>query len=227
MVFLKKNNLQIIESPPLRDQVADIVRTKILSGELESGQPISERVLSTQLNVSTTPVKEAFRTLSAEGLLYVKPRKGSYVSSISNEYMQQIVYMRSAAEGVAAYYATSLISAEEIHMLEEIIEDLSVALSQEIDIDMVRELNTQFHSIIRCACRNNYLIHLCNSMNAIDRRVRDLSFYTDDEEPYRAFEEHKDIMLAIKAGDPAVTEAKMVSHIRRVARLVLGSSKED
>lgn len=59
---------QIIESKPLREQVADIVRGMILRGEIKAGEQISERTIGQMLHVSTTPVKEAFRSLQAEVL---------------------------------------------------------------------------------------------------------------------------------------------------------------
>ncbi len=212
---------QIITVDPLREQVADIVRTMILRGELKSNQPISERAISQQLNVSTTPVKEAFRILVSEGFIYVKPRKGTYVSAITNDFLQQLVYMRSGMEGVAGYYATLYIKPEEIEKLDEIINRIETKLLNEGDFKAVSQLNNSFHSIIRLACRNNYLIHQCNRMNAIDKRIRELSLQTDEVEPHRAFQEHKGIWEAVKSGNPDVTEARLVSHIRRVARLVL------
>lgn len=99
---------QIIESKPLREQVADIVRGMILRGEIKAGEQISERTIGQMLHVSTTPVKEAFRSLQAEGLIYTRPRRGSFVSEISIDNMLEIAFMRSALEGVAAYYAAKM-----------------------------------------------------------------------------------------------------------------------
>ncbi len=91
---------RIVESKPLRDQVADIVREMILKGQFKAGQQISERSIGQMLNVSTTPVKEAFRSLQAEGLIYTRPRRGSFVSEITIEDMLEIAFMRSALEAL-------------------------------------------------------------------------------------------------------------------------------
>ena len=56
---------QIVASRPLREQVADIIRGMILRGELGPGEQLSERAIGQMLQVSTTPVKEALRTLQA------------------------------------------------------------------------------------------------------------------------------------------------------------------
>ncbi|MEI3190540.1 MAG: winged helix-turn-helix domain-containing protein [Lachnospiraceae bacterium] len=67
--------MNIVEAAPIRDQVADILRKRIISGDLANGEKLSERQISAELNISTTPVKEAFRLLQAEGLIYTLPRK--------------------------------------------------------------------------------------------------------------------------------------------------------
>ena len=55
--------MNIVEAAPIRDQVADILRKRIISGDLANGEKLSERQISAELNISTTPVKEAFRLL--------------------------------------------------------------------------------------------------------------------------------------------------------------------
>ena len=68
--------MNIVEVAPIRDQVADILRKRIISGDLANGEKLSERQISTELNISTTPVKEAFRLLQAEGLIVHPAEKG-------------------------------------------------------------------------------------------------------------------------------------------------------
>ena len=68
---------------PLREQVCNIIRGRIYRGELESGTMLSERSVSRELGISTTPIKEAFRVLTAEGLLVTLPRKGAQVTDVA------------------------------------------------------------------------------------------------------------------------------------------------
>ena len=96
---------KIVETVSLRDQMTEIIRKMIIRGELAENEPISERKLSLQFGISTTPIKEALRMLQAEGLVYVKPRSGTYVSEVSRDKLIQICYMRASLEGVAAYFA--------------------------------------------------------------------------------------------------------------------------
>ena len=48
--------MNIVEAAPIRDQVADILRKRIISGDLANGEKLSERQISAELNISTTPV---------------------------------------------------------------------------------------------------------------------------------------------------------------------------
>lgn len=220
---------QIVEPTIIRDQVADIVRQMILNGDLKGDDAISERYISGLLNVSTTPVKEAFRILEAENFIYTKPRKGTYVSRQSKDFMQQLAFMRGSMEGVAVYYATLKILPEEIEILETLIgeiEEKTLLLvnqeeaSKELTCD-ISQLNAQFHSTLRSACRNEYLIGMIKSMDSIDRTIRKLSQNADNEEPIRALKDHKGLLESVKGGDPAVSEQRMIEHIRRVVKVVL------
>jgi DNA-binding GntR family transcriptional regulator len=61
------------KSEPIREQLASLLRRKIITGQLEPGRQIVERDISENFNISTTPVKEAIRVLVAEGLLISVP----------------------------------------------------------------------------------------------------------------------------------------------------------
>jgi DNA-binding GntR family transcriptional regulator len=63
----------------LKESVIERLRESIVTGELELGQPLSERALAERLNVSKTPVREALAQLRVEGLVLVYPQRGAYV----------------------------------------------------------------------------------------------------------------------------------------------------
>ena len=63
------------QSKMLREVVADKVRRRIIEGSLQPGDRLSERALSAELGLSTTPIKEAFRILQTEGMIVSVPGK--------------------------------------------------------------------------------------------------------------------------------------------------------
>jgi len=211
----------IVEALPLRDQVADIIRRMILKGELLHDEQISERQISQRLNISTTPVKEALRVLHTEGLVYTKPRVGSFVSQIPKEHMMQVVSMRGALEGVAAYYAAIYAMPEELHTLSEVLRQVSVYLEKKEDPLLIAKQNNIFHSILRKASRNEYLVNLIMTMRSIDNTFREMSLEVDQDETGRALKEHIAILDAVKQRNSNLAEQLMNRHIRRVAHSVV------
>ena len=72
-----------ITGMPLSWQVAEEIRILIRKNELVSGERLSEQKLCDQLGVSRTPLREALRMLSSEGLVKISPNKGASVAKVS------------------------------------------------------------------------------------------------------------------------------------------------
>jgi DNA-binding GntR family transcriptional regulator len=95
-------NLKIEALPSLRDQIAERLRNAIVLGELKPGTRLIERELCSQMGVSRTSLREAFRPLENEGLITVVPNRGPEVARVSAETVAAIYEVRSALEGLAA-----------------------------------------------------------------------------------------------------------------------------
>lgn len=148
----------------MRDQIADILRRQILSGELKSGNKISERDISSHYHISTAPVKEAIRALNMEGLLRSYPRKGTFVSELIGDNILQMIHLRSAIEGTAAFWGTKSIS-DDIHKMEEYLEQFDYMLHNEDPsdkdvLDRIAKSNYHFHLILSKAADNDYMDQL-------------------------------------------------------------------
>lgn len=220
----KQNSNLIVEAVPLRDQVVDIVRRMILKGELKSEEQISERQISEMLKISTTPVKEAFRTLHVEGLIYSKPRKGSYISRMAKEHILQIVFMRSALDGVAAYFAAINGTDEHFFIMEQALKQVGDLISSNASHEEISEKNTLFHMTLRKAAGNEYLRNLIMTMRSADITFREMSLNIS-EEPNRAYKEHVEIFKAVSNRESDEAEKLMIGHIRRVALFVMEDAK--
>ncbi|MGI6029531.1 MAG: GntR family transcriptional regulator [Candidatus Heteroscillospira sp.] len=212
---------KIVEAVPLREQVANIIRKMIITGELQAGSPISERQISQSLGVSTTPVKEAFRILESEGLMYAIARKGSFISSFPKKNMLQIVFMRSSLEGVAAYFAALNADEADIAEMEEALACSGRIVAEDVLSTEIAVHNEIFHDCLRSSSKNEYLVSLIRNMRSVDSAVRTVAATSDHEEPPRAQKEHLAILDAIKQRDSARAEQLMVAHVRRVGEFVL------
>jgi len=219
-----ENKYKLEISLPLNDQVADILRHQILSGELKQGQKISERLISAQLNVSTAPVKNAIRTLNIEGLLQSIPHKGTIVSNISNSNLLQQIHLRSVIEGTAAYWGTKNISNEDLELMELRLDDFrkftDIGFIKDKRLsDQMRKENYSFHKILSLSANNTYLNQLIANMDSINNTIRDLYYdVSTREEILVSYEDHKRIFLAAKERNCAEAEQATIEHIKRVAK---------
>ena len=211
----KMKEMNIVEAAPIRDQVADILRKRIISGDLANGEKLSERQISTELNISTTPVKEAFRLLQAEGLIYTLPRKGSFVSANASEHAYQVMLLRSSIDGVAAYLAAKRINEELYNTMEEPLMKSEELINKGADDgEAISYYNELFHIAIREASGNEQIIAMGNNLSSIDKSLRRL-VNRDTVSVKSRHSEHKQILEFIRRGSCEEAELAMVHHIRK------------
>jgi DNA-binding GntR family transcriptional regulator len=107
-----------------RDQVIGALRAAILDGRLQPGQPITERQLAHDLQISRAPIREALRDLEKEGLIFTRPHKGTYVASFSDEDVQEIYTLRANLETMALGRAIERATTADIDALDGLIDDM-------------------------------------------------------------------------------------------------------
>lgn len=205
----------IIEQISIRDQVADILRRHIIAGDLKADERLSERQISLQLNVSTTPVKEALRVLQSEGLTYTLPRRGTFVSSAYKEQIYQTILLRSAVDGIAAYLAAELHDDRSVRAISEPLELAGQLIEAgSTDFEKISVYNDQFHEAIREATKGKQIINLGRNLRAIDNSLRKLINAGNLNAVKGRHLEHLSILKAIKEGEADKAEHLMVQHIR-------------
>lgn len=103
----------------LTDEIADIVRERILKGEYEIGEKIKENQIASELRVSRTPIREAFKLLENEGLIDYIPNRGCFAKGFTKQDVEDIYAVREALEEMAVRWAVARISENEIDEMEE------------------------------------------------------------------------------------------------------------
>ena len=207
------DNLNIsIESTSICEQVEDILRKQIISGELKSGDKISIRELSDSLEISATPINAAIKTLVSEGFLISIPRKGVVVSDMCEMSLKQIVYFRASLEGVATYFAAENATPEEINQMESFLALAQLSIKRK-DKFALKEANGGFHSSVRNASHSTFLVKQINTYRSFANSVR-WNERTNYEDLLISYEDHLAIFQSIKERKAALTEQLMVTHIR-------------
>ncbi len=91
----------------LYQEVAERLRERIFSHELPPGTWVDEQALAEQYGISRTPLREALKVLASEGLVTLKPRRGCYVTEISERDLDEVFSVMSMLEGEARARARS------------------------------------------------------------------------------------------------------------------------
>ena len=136
-----------ISENTLTNEIADIVRERILKGEYQIGEKIKESSIAQELNVSRTPIREAFKMLEEEGLLDYLPNRGCYAKGFTKRDVSDIYTVREALEEIAMTWACERITDEEIDKLEEQCE-LMDFYTKKRDVQKILTMNSSFHDII-------------------------------------------------------------------------------
>ena len=85
----------------LTDEIVDIIRERILKGEYRIGEKIKETQIATELKISRTPIREAFKQLESEGLIYYIPNRGCFAKGFTKRDIEDIYAVRKALEVLA------------------------------------------------------------------------------------------------------------------------------
>jgi DNA-binding GntR family transcriptional regulator len=204
---------------PLRDMVYGELRTLILTGKIRPGTRMMEIELADEMGVSRTPVREAIRKLEEEGLVFIEPRRGAYVSEVSVPDMVNILEVRGSLEGLAAYFAAQRMRQEKRAELREISARFDRALESGNMNEMIQN-DTLFHRAIVDGSNNSYLVHMVERMQELVLRFRYI-YYKDFKRAEEMPDEHCRIFSAIieSRAEDARNEAEM--HITKLKEMIL------
>jgi DNA-binding GntR family transcriptional regulator len=200
-------------SQSLADQAADRIRLRIVRGELELGEALSETSLAAQLGVSKTPVREALLRLRSEGLVDIQPQRGTFVFQISGTEAHVLSEFRDVLETAALRCAMRRDVRSLVSELKRILADMEVAVA-EGDAGRYRERDDAFHRSIVDHSRNGYL---CSAYETIAIRVQALRNRLSREVDlnYLSFKEHKALVRLIEMKQTAKAVALLRKHIAR------------
>lgn len=200
-----------ITNRSLHDQVANRVRDLIIDGSLEPGSRIDEAQLIEELGVSRTPFREALRTLAAEGLVIVRPSKGSIVRKLTPEDVFSMLEVLGQLERLAGELACVRASDEEIEALVELHERM-MACYRKRDRMPYYKLNQEFHSRLAELSKNETLKEMQSNIQARLKRIR----YIGNQKPDSwdgAVADHEEMVRALKDRDGDRLGEAMASHL--------------
>lgn len=193
--------------------VYEELRSRILAGSLECGDWLRAEALADELGVSRTPIREAFRQLHADGLIEIVPNRGARVARISDEDLESTYELHALLEGYAARRAAEEDLADTERLAELCAEMERVQATGTPDrFDELTRLNLEFHGDIHRASGNVVMPGMIASFAQRSLVKHTFATYTPAEIE-RALADHRVMTEAIAAGDHALAEALMRSHV--------------
>ena len=207
----------------LEESVYLSLRDEILEGGLPAGTALTECALAARLGVSRTPIRGALHRLSEEGLITITPNRGAVVVGVDAEDLVGIYKIRMRLEGLASREAAKRISPEEKKKLSDSVE-LSEFYIQKKDTEHLKELDTEFHSIIYKASGNRLLYKTLSELHGNINVYRKLSLSSGDRLE-ASVKEHRDILNAILAADAELADTLTSRHIEAALENLLKVTK--
>ncbi|MGW3965433.1 GntR family transcriptional regulator [Amycolatopsis sp. NPDC005003] len=191
-----------------RQRVREELRERILTGRLRPGDRLVERELAEDLGVSRVPVREAIRSLEAEGFLVVQSPRRVVVRQLARVDVEELFDVREALEGLAAGLAASRAGAPELKGLERTLADAARATARG-DAARITVLNSRFHDEIVTIAGNALLSTM---LQPLEGRLRWLT--SQNEHWAELLDEHRRLFDAIASGDADRAKNSAVEHVR-------------
>lgn len=205
-----------IELPSIRDSVYAQIREMILDGEWPPGERIDLNFMAKEFGVSKTPLNEAMQKLIREGLLTVKPRSGTFVSSLDIDEMFDTFDYRLMLEKGAAEVILDNLTPPTLRSIETLHNKMASVLVDADSLKRYRQflcLDNEFHKKIISLSANSLLIDNYDQATAKLLLMRMVgSFRRKDYEA--TITDHRRILDALRSGDwIAFAQASQV-HIK-------------
>ena len=189
-----------------------VIREHILSGQLTAGQWLREGELAEVTGVSRTPVREALRRLTSEGLVSHEHNRGVQVHRWSSKDLDDIFSLRSVLEPLGAAQAAQRGHAD-LSYLTAITDDMEKQIiSDKPELAVITELNNLFHKAVLNASGNELLCSVVGSIIQTPLVRRTFSYYQPDS-LRRSISQHRDLISALRAQDMTWAEATMRAHV--------------
>ncbi|MDE4306174.1 GntR family transcriptional regulator [Phaeobacter gallaeciensis] len=197
----------------LTELVTENLRDRILTGEFDLGEQLSEARIAKSLSVSRTPVREAINRLEMEGLLVVEPQRGSFVFNLEPEELAKLCDARMCLETAAVTYAIEARPADLHRALEACVTRMTEARDAGNDAEYLAQ-DTVFHQCFFDFADNRFLNDayqtIALKMTALRNRLGG-----HPEHMAKSYREHQDLVKAVKNLDIPAALAILREHIDR------------
>jgi DNA-binding GntR family transcriptional regulator len=192
----------------LYEEVAELLRQRIFSRELEPGSWIDEMRLAEEYGISRTPMREALKVLAAEGLVTMKVRRGAYVTEVNDKDQRDVYHLLALLEADAASVVALRATDAQLAELQALHAELASAVNH---TDRFFAINEHFHMRVLAIADNRWR----DQMVADLRKVMKLNRHNSLLKTGRiaeSLQEHQAMLQALVQRDPVLSAQRVREH---------------
>ena len=197
----------------LHHEVASTLREQIFAGELAPGSFLDEVALCARLEISRTPLREALKVLTSEGLLRHEPRRGCFVNQVTEQDLDEIFPVIALLEGRCAFEAARNATDADLLELAALHERLIGHAGAGRTTDYYAT-NFIIHEAIISLANNRWLAQAITDLRRILKLAR-LQSLAAPGRLQQSLAEHLTVFAALKSRDSEGAEAAMRTHLTR------------
>ncbi len=196
----------------------------LVEGRIAPGAKLNERTLCEALQVSRTPLREAIKTLAAEGLVELLPNRGAIAVQLNETDVIHTFEVMAGLEAQSGELAAQRITDSELAEIKAMHFEMLAAWTRR-DLPAYYHLNARIHAAINAAAKNPVLTDTYARVNA---RLQALRFRSNqDEKKWRhAVEEHEGMIAALQARDPVAMRQVLSAHLANKLSTVLAQLRQ-
>ncbi|MBI4984156.1 MAG: GntR family transcriptional regulator [Rhodocyclales bacterium] len=200
-----------LNASSLSQQAVEELRRRIASCQLVPGQRLDEAALAAELGISRTPLREALKMLSAEGLVDITPRRGAHVAEMAQDDLEGIFPIMALLEGEVAREAAQKATPLDLRRLDQLHATLEKYVAAG-DVDRYYETNYQFHDALQQVAGNPWLQHVIGDLRKLLRLSRHRSLKLAGR-MNDSLNEHRALMDALHKRDAETARRVMKRHL--------------
>lgn len=202
-----------LDSKPLRERIADRIRSDIVKGIFGNGERLIEPKLAEIYGISRTPIREALRQLESEGFIEIVPRKGAVVKELTLSDIDNLYAIKANLEGLAARQAVENITDRDIEKLISVNEKfISLFKGGDGVVEEYLKYNISFHNYFIKMSNNVKLVEILEGLNKNFQRFRSVLVSKVDRVE-EAYLEHNKIIEAFRKRNAEYVEKAVRYHI--------------
>lgn len=197
-----------------------------MQGYFEAGEKLDQDRIAAELQVSRTPVREALKTLQAEGFVEVRPHRGAFITSVSRQDIADVYEVRKLLESQAVRQVTPTIPTQVLDELDRSCDQDQALLDAGKDAEHY-DCDTFFHETILNYVDNTLLKEVLESLSNRTSTVRHFALRQPGPHVSASLNEHRAILRAMRQRDAEGAARFMADHLEnsslRIQELVAAS----